>query len=165
MEGIKTDNLTEEQKFDIAAQANELDEALAENAALRSQFEAMEQKLQTSMQAQGHNQQILYTDFVALQISNTIDPWHDSIHASLVLIQIERNTQALSTILFRVIFSIVKAIMHKNWINVLRTLMKSRYISTTWFPIKIQSYRAIDRKIIQDHVTVTTSQRSEEVQK
>jgi hypothetical protein len=74
MEGIKTDNLTEEQKFDIAAQANELDEALAENAALRSQFEAMEQKLQTSMQAQGHNQQILYTDFVALQISNTIDP-------------------------------------------------------------------------------------------
>jgi hypothetical protein len=46
MEGIKTDNLTEEQKFDIAAQTNALGEALAENAALRSRLEAMEQKLQ-----------------------------------------------------------------------------------------------------------------------
>jgi hypothetical protein len=56
MEGIKTDNLTEEQKFDIAAQTNALGAALAENAALRSRLEAMEQKLQASMQAQGHNQ-------------------------------------------------------------------------------------------------------------
>jgi hypothetical protein len=44
MEGIKTDNLTEEQKFELAAQTNALGEALAENAALRSRFEAMEQK-------------------------------------------------------------------------------------------------------------------------
>ena len=57
MEGIKTDNLTEEQKFDITAQANALGEALAENAALRRQLEAMEQRLQASMQTKGHNQQ------------------------------------------------------------------------------------------------------------
>ena len=57
MEGIKTDNLTEEQKFDITAQANALGEALAENAALRRQLEAMEQKLQALIEPKGHNQQ------------------------------------------------------------------------------------------------------------
>jgi hypothetical protein len=58
MEGIKTDNLTEEQKFDIVAQTNALGNALAENVALRSRLEAMEQKLQAFMQAQGHNQHL-----------------------------------------------------------------------------------------------------------
>jgi hypothetical protein len=56
MEGITTDNLTEEQKFDITAQANALGEALAENAALRRQLEGMEERLQASVQAKGHNQ-------------------------------------------------------------------------------------------------------------
>jgi hypothetical protein len=36
MEGIKTDNLTEEQKFDIAAQANALGEALITPPSTRS---------------------------------------------------------------------------------------------------------------------------------
>ncbi len=58
MEGKKTDNLTEEQKVDIAVQTNALGEALAEKVALRSQLEAIEQKLQAFMQAKGHNQQL-----------------------------------------------------------------------------------------------------------
>jgi hypothetical protein len=67
MEGIKSDNLTEEQKFDITAQANALGEALAENAALRRQLEAMEQRLQASMQTKGHNQQII-TFYILLYV-------------------------------------------------------------------------------------------------
>jgi hypothetical protein len=60
MKGIKTVNLTEEQKFDIAAQTNALGEALAENVALRNRLEAMEQKLQAFMQAQGHNKHLSF---------------------------------------------------------------------------------------------------------
>ena len=56
MEEIDTDNLTEEQKFDIAAQANALGDALTENATLRSRLEAMEQKLQAFMQPLSYNQ-------------------------------------------------------------------------------------------------------------
>jgi hypothetical protein len=66
MEGIKADNLTEEQKFDIAAQTNLLGEALAENVALRNRLEAMEQKLQAFMQAQGHKQQVMSPNGVPL---------------------------------------------------------------------------------------------------
>ncbi len=57
MDSMKTDNLTEEQKMDITFQANALGEAIAENAALRSRLETLEQKLQALMETKGHNQQ------------------------------------------------------------------------------------------------------------
>jgi hypothetical protein len=57
---MKTDNLTEEQKMDITFQTNALGEAIAENAALRSRLETLEQKLQALMETKGHNQQCDY---------------------------------------------------------------------------------------------------------
>jgi hypothetical protein len=53
---MKTDNLTEQQKIDITFQTNALSEAIAENAALRSRLETLEQKLQALTEAKGHNQ-------------------------------------------------------------------------------------------------------------
>ncbi len=60
MDSMKTDNLTEEQKIDITFQTNALSEAIAENAALRSRLETLEQKLQVLTETKGHNQQQQY---------------------------------------------------------------------------------------------------------
>ncbi len=57
MDCIKTDNLTEQQKIDITFQTNALGEAIAENPALRSRLETLEQKLQALTETKGHNQQ------------------------------------------------------------------------------------------------------------
>ncbi len=56
MDSMKTDSLTDEQKMDITFQTNALGEAIAENAALRSRLETLEQKLQALMETKGHNQ-------------------------------------------------------------------------------------------------------------
>jgi hypothetical protein len=58
MDNMKTDNLTEQQKIDITFETNALGEAIAENAALRSRLETLEQKLQSLTETKGHNQQI-----------------------------------------------------------------------------------------------------------
>ncbi len=56
MDSMKTDNLTEEQTMDITFQTNALGEAIAENAALRSRLENLEQKLQALTETKAHNQ-------------------------------------------------------------------------------------------------------------
>ena len=66
MDSMKTDNLTEEQKMDITFQTNALGEAIAENAALRSRLETLEQKLQALMETKGHNQQVMSPSGVPL---------------------------------------------------------------------------------------------------
>jgi hypothetical protein len=63
---MKTDNLTEQQKIDITFQMNALGKAIAENAALRSRLETLEQKLQALTEAKGQNQHFLCRNFLPI---------------------------------------------------------------------------------------------------